>query len=310
MGSHSSGDEVLSSLLRRSHISSTTYEHDRKFDARNSEDVHNDALAAALAEHQRIRQIAVRAIELSEAREATEKLRQHALQEEERVRIETERAQEECRLRDIENKARSIPKPAPRLPTPPPVQAPKPPPAPPPTQQPTPPPQPPPQPSQPSTTPKQPPPPNPFTQAQPPQNPFTQPQQPPQQPPQPPNPSLKPPTPPPVHQPAPPVQPPDSTPLNRTPSPNSHMLPATRRYEEIHRSLKQLRASVLEETKTNPALKAVTGDMRRRITAVVGQLTIGVGVNRGPVCCYTAGGPILANLVLDGIHQGKIERCF
>lgn len=143
MGSHSSGDEVLSSLLKRSHISSTSYDHDRRFDTRNSEDVHKDALEAALAEHERIRLVAVRAIELSEAREATAKLRQHASQEEERVRIETERAQEQCRLRDIENKARSIPKPAPRVPTPPPVKAPQPAPAPPPvqpTQQPTPPP--------------------------------------------------------------------------------------------------------------------------------------------------------------------------
>lgn len=48
------------------------------------------------------------------------------------------------------------------------------------------------------------------------------------------------------------------------------------RYEIIHRNLKDLRRSVLDEAKTNPALKSRMGDMRREIRKCVGQLTHGV----------------------------------
>lgn len=91
MGPRAAGDDELPSLLRRSHLGSI-YDHDIRFENRNAEDVHKDALAAALAEHERVREIALRAYELNELREEQERLRQHALQEEERVRIETERA--------------------------------------------------------------------------------------------------------------------------------------------------------------------------------------------------------------------------
>lgn len=295
MRSPSSGDEGIASLLRRSHISSSTYDHDRRFNDRNSEDAHRTALEAAQAEHARVRRLAVQAIELSDAREANEKLRLHALQEEERVRIETERAQEECRLRDIENKARSIPKPAPRIPTPPPVQTPKsaPAPAPQPVQQPTPPPQ-----LQNAaaqaakpvtTTPQQPPPADLFkrtqsqSQSQPQTNPFQKPvpssaQQ--------------------ASSPLPPSQPPkSSTRPQSTVQDASHMLPGAGRYMEIHQSLKQLRASIKQEMTMNKALKDAAGPMRRRITTVVGQLTVGTGVNKGPVRLYILS--MICQLILD-----------
>lgn len=52
----------------------------------------------------------------------------------------------------------------------------------------------------------------------------------------------------------------------------------------IHKNLKELRKSMLEQAIANPALKARMGDMRREIRKCVGQLTGGgVGVNRQQV---------------------------
>ena len=52
----------------------------------------------------------------------------------------------------------------------------------------------------------------------------------------------------------------------------------------IHKSLKELRKSMLDQAKANPALKARLGDMRREIRKCVGQLTGGgAGVNRQQV---------------------------
>lgn len=48
------------------------------------------------------------------------------------------------------------------------------------------------------------------------------------------------------------------------------------RYEEIHQNLKSLRRSLLEQAKHNRALKERMGDMRREIRKTVGQLTHGV----------------------------------
>jgi nucleoporin GLE1 len=255
MGSQSSGDDEVSSLLRRSHIS-TVYDHDLRFDNRNSEDVHKDALAKALAEHERIRVLALRAYQLNEAREAQERLRLHTLQEEERVRILTERAEEECRLREIENKARQIPKPAPlipRAPTPPPVEEPKPPP--PPVQEP----------------PQQTAPPaaaqqqqtQPITQ----QNTFQTNQQPPQ-PPLPPqitnSPQLQ-------QQVAPPVQAPRPT----QSTPRSHLLPGIERYIAIHENLKDFRKKFKDIQESNKAYKTQSGNMRRKLRMALGQLTFG-----------------------------------
>jgi len=123
--SQASGDGDLASILRRTHID------DDPFKIIHSEDVHNAALEEAYAYHANLREYAVGALRLHEAREAAEQIRLRAEQEEERLRVDMAKAKEECRLRDIENKARSIPKPAPRVSTPPPVQ---PPPSPPPVQ--------------------------------------------------------------------------------------------------------------------------------------------------------------------------------
>ena len=128
MGPQASGEDDLPALLRRSHLE-PVYDHDVRFEHRNAEDVHKEALAAALAEHVRIREAALAAVQLEEERWENEQRRLFNLQEEERVRIQTERAREECRLRDIENRKKQIPIPAPRAKTPPP-RAPSPPPPP------------------------------------------------------------------------------------------------------------------------------------------------------------------------------------
>ncbi|ORY71214.1 GLE1-like protein-domain-containing protein [Pseudomassariella vexata] len=52
------------------------------------------------------------------------------------------------------------------------------------------------------------------------------------------------------------------------------------RYAEIHKNLKQLRAYLLEQTKSNMALKTRMGDMRREIRKSLGQLTGGKGANK------------------------------
>lgn len=267
MGSPAAGDNDLPSLLRRSHLG-TVYDHDIRFEHRNAEDVHKDALAAALIEHDRIREAALRAYELNELRLEQERLRLHALQEEERVRIETERAREECRLREIENKKKQIPVPAPRAKTPPP-RAPSPPPAraaetakpaaaaaas---SSQPVsiaqyPPPQP------PTTATKQAPLSNRFgpasiNAARAPAQATVQPSAP--------N-SLKP---------------------SQSASAPSYTLPHIERYAEIHQTLKKLRKMIVDEGKQNPAFKKKTGEMRRAIRVSMGQLTGEKGSNKQPV---------------------------
>jgi nucleoporin GLE1 len=53
---------------------------------------------------------------------------------------------------------------------------------------------------------------------------------------------------------------------------------------EIHKRLKQLRKFMVAQSKQNEALKKSMGDMRRQIRKSVGQLTEGKGANRSPVC--------------------------
>lgn len=262
MGPPASGDHDLPALLRRSHLGSV-YDHDIRFENRNAEDVHNDALLAALAEHERIRETALRAYELNELRLEQERLRQHAAQEEERVRIETERAKEECRLREIENQKKQIPVPAPRVKTPPP-RAPSPP-------------------VQAAHAPKPLPVEKPAPIAQ--------------------IPLAKPPTIAPqlaapsnifqavAHKPAPPTQPrsqetvqparpvPTQSPANSS----SHTLPHIERYAEIHQILKKLRKMIVDEGKRNLPFKKKTGEMRRAIRTSMGQLTGEKGSNKQPV---------------------------
>jgi nucleoporin GLE1 len=264
MGPPASGDNDLPSLLRRSHLG-PVYDHDVRFEQRNAEDVHKDALAAALVEHERIREAALRAYELNELRQEQERLRLHAVQEEERVRIETERAKEECRLREIENKKKQIPVPAPRAKTPPPrapsppvrtAQSPKPAPA----AQPAPIAQKPP--TQPAiATPKQAAPSNLFQAAAPKLAHFTQPltQE--------------------TARPAPPEPAKQSQPAHTS----SHTLPHIERYAEIHQTLKKLRAMIVNEGKQNLPFKKKTGEMRRAIRTCMGQLTGEKGSNKQPV---------------------------
>lgn len=50
------------------------------------------------------------------------------------------------------------------------------------------------------------------------------------------------------------------------------------RHAEIHKNLKALRKFMVDQAKTNPALKERMGDMRREIRKSVGQLTVASGV--------------------------------
>jgi nucleoporin GLE1 len=268
MGPQASADDELPSLLRRSHLGST-YDHDIRFENRNAEDVHKHALAASLAEHERIREIALRAYELNELRLEQERLRQHALQEEERVRIETERAREECRLREIENKKKQIPVPAPRAKSPPRAPSPPPPVIPP---------------SKPPASAGQPAPGVQKAQPQPaiataklpsPSNLF-------QAVGQKPAPSTQPAIRDATRPPAPSLQ------VQSAPTHNSgHTLPHVERYAEIHQTLKKLRAMIVNEGKQNLPFKKKTGEMRRAIRTSMGQLTGEKGSNKQPVSPQT-----------------------
>ncbi|KAI1093990.1 GLE1-domain-containing protein [Rostrohypoxylon terebratum] len=55
---------------------------------------------------------------------------------------------------------------------------------------------------------------------------------------------------------------------------------ATDRYTEIHKNLKKLRQSLLQQAKTNPALKQRMGDMRRELRKNMGQLVGTKGGNK------------------------------
>ena len=280
MESQSSPEDELLNLLNRSHISTSIYDHDVRFDNRNSEDVHKDALAAAQAEHDRVREIALRAFQLNELRESQLKLHLHARQEEERIRIERERALEAIRIRELENKARQIPKPPPRVPTPPPVEVP-------------------------ARVPSPKASPSPETKAPPPalkpapsqiHKPPTAPQPTPQLVPipfsNPRNSSQVGPT---SQTPAPFVpetQVPTQqqklvqAPQPKTPPPNngpaSHVLPDVERYTAIHKRLKELRKYITDLGKQNPPFKKKTGEMRRAIRQSVGQLIGEKGANKVP----------------------------
>lgn len=59
--------------------------------------------------------------------------------------------------------------------------------------------------------------------------------------------------------------------------------PEQDRYVQIHKNLKRLRASLVEQAKTNAALKSTMGDMRREIRKSLGQLTSTKGANRKQV---------------------------
>jgi nucleoporin GLE1 len=245
MDHHARDYEDRSSSLRRSYLS------EDDFEVRNSEDVHRVALAAAQAEHDRIRDTALQVYAMNELRESQTRLQQQAQVEEERIRLETARALEETRIRELENAAKRIPKPPPRLPTPPP-----PPPSPPRPVEKPPPPIPPPQKT-----------PTPSVQQQipPPRQPsFTTPQ-----------------LPPPVVQPTSSTSKPsipETKPSAKTParsSSNGHILPGTERYVEIHKELKNMRAIVDSWIKQfDRETRNTIGDLRRGLRTACGQLVI------------------------------------
>lgn len=283
----------MSSFRRTHHQGSAVHDFELRFENRNSEDVHNEALAATLAERQRINDTARRAIQLENARLERQRLQQHLVQEEERVRLEEERVQEEIRLREIENRARQIPKVPARVPTPPPstqppIQEPKP--TAPPTSQPAPAAasiaQPQPLVTQPqktpsnafqTTTPAQPhttQPSNPFAQsAKSASNPFA--------------PASTPATAPPLTQ-----QPPAAVApaqalahASSTQSPG-HLMAGVDRYVEIHKNLKGLRKYVNNAGEQNSAFKKAAGELRRKIRMAIGQCVPDKSKNKGPVSVW------------------------
>lgn len=85
--------------------------HSFLFDTRNDELSHLDALAAAQAEHERVRQAAVRVFEMHELKEESERIRQQQQREQERLKAEAELADKERKLQQL--RAKSIPKPSP-----------------------------------------------------------------------------------------------------------------------------------------------------------------------------------------------------
>lgn len=244
---YNSRGEDFSSPFRRSQFS------DDGFESRNSEDVHRIALAAAQAEHDRIREVALQAYAVNELRESQNRLHQQNEAEAERIRLETARALELTRNRELENAAKKIPKPPPRLPTPPPP----PPPASPPRQVERPPP--------PVPQPQAAPTPTPQQQAPPLPTPTSTPAQPP----------------PPVSQPfqsisRPPIPEPKPTvkPVAR-PSSANHVLPGADRYVEIHKELKTLRGNVDSWLKQfDKVSRNQIGDLRRGLRTACGQLVV------------------------------------
>ncbi|KAK8141767.1 hypothetical protein G3M48_009932 [Beauveria asiatica] len=81
------------------------------FDTRNDELSHLDALAAAQAEHDRVREAAMRVYEMHELKEESKRIRQQQERENERLKAEAELAAKERKLHEL--RAKSIPKPTP-----------------------------------------------------------------------------------------------------------------------------------------------------------------------------------------------------
>ena len=89
------------------------------------------------------------------------------------------------------------------------------------------------------------------------------------------------PSPAPAPAPAPPIQ--QST-LVAQPNQDIQLETEHSRYLEIHRALKELRKFMMAQAKQNAQLKGAMGDMRREIRKSVGQLRDGKGANRVQVC--------------------------
>lgn len=107
-----------SSPLRRSQLLSSPERPLSSFllDGRNTELSHRDALAAAQAEHDRVREAAIRVYELHELKEEHNRILEQERREQERLKAEAAIAAEEKRLQEL--RAKSIPKPPPPKPEP------------------------------------------------------------------------------------------------------------------------------------------------------------------------------------------------
>lgn len=89
-------------------------------DDRNTELSHRDALAAAQAEHDRVRETALRVFDLYHLKEERKRILEQERREQERLKAEAEIAAEEKRLQEL--RAKSIPRPPPPKPEPEPVK--------------------------------------------------------------------------------------------------------------------------------------------------------------------------------------------
>ncbi|CAH0029248.1 unnamed protein product [Clonostachys rhizophaga] len=253
---------------------------------RNTECSHRDALEAAQAEHDRVREAAIRAYQLHELELERKRIAEAELQEKQRLQVEAQIAAEELRLREL--KAKTIPKPPPEPPSPKveppppnpaPAKAPAQAPAPAATKPPTAPTLAPPTASTANATPKVAPstsifPPAAAKQNTAPANPFQNAVSKPAQPnnvapSQPTNGAL-----PPTKQPAP-VQP-----VSNGQPANQGLI---NRYTEIHQELKKLRKNLVAESKVpGSPMKGKLGAYRREIRVSIGQLTGTKGANAQP----------------------------
>ncbi len=290
MPARQSGDETLPALLSMTHISKTSAVDDLA--EQNAVHKHAVELAAAHAEHKRVRDSALRAYKNHELREAQERLRRQQLQELERLKLEAEKAELAAKVLELQRK--KVPVPVPRSPTPPPAADP----------------------SKPAAdassrrtqneqvlhrlehvaprsparqkTPPLPSAPSPPSGA-PSQNASAAPT------------SIQ-------HQSQPSkalIFPQKQTAITRASTSTDasqkplatitvpqgtardadppHGLPGSQKYLEIHKRLKQLRAFLADRAKQDAALKKRMGEMRREIRKSVGQLTEGRGANKTPV---------------------------
>lgn len=93
--------------------SSIIHDFSAKLSFRDTKDLHNSLLSAAQIEHTKVREKALRLLELEQTRYEKENLRIKAEAAEEHKRIEAEKAFEASRLRNAENYARQIARPTP-----------------------------------------------------------------------------------------------------------------------------------------------------------------------------------------------------
>ncbi|EHK26012.1 uncharacterized protein TRIVIDRAFT_55440 [Trichoderma virens Gv29-8] len=222
------------------------------FDGRNNELSHQSALAAAQAEHKRVREAAIRVFELHSLQEERQRILELERKEQERLRVEAAIVEEERRLREL--KAKTVPKLPPEpVPEPPKKVEPTP------VQQPV------------AAKPQEPVKQN-LTEAR--QQPTSNAAAPLNR--------LAPTT---LAKPV--AQPPAAQiPVARPPPAQKNAL--ADRYVEIHKELKKLRQVLQAEAKVpGSPLKGKMGTYRREIRVSIGQLTAGKGANAQPIAKIT-----------------------